>query len=654
MRHGLRVLVLFLVLVLVGPGIGSAFSATLADQYDLIRKAINNSLKGPVPETKPIEDPVHQWLFLKAYCDSPKHPLIDCGNVPKAPPKSLMLDYDHKKAVWNPERELEKKRTEFDINHIPTIALAPDESLSIVIKDTNPLLYAVSEGEVKEENIAPLAELQKLANLLSGDLSAGLRIQAERPLTTQELTQHTQRLTATKAKIPGDDPASALVENIRKKLEELRSGIEKVKNLASCVTTQTYRATIFLQEVESGSSVPTYEIVSTNCKGPTPSLDKISKAYLDLSEKYQNTLEARAKCLPLFDAYQAVIAGDSKKPKQVLAAVEHFLAMPEQDSACENAACRDSPGSTCSLEPILPLAREAEATNDTKALDGALNKLRTERSIIIQSLVAYLQETDSSFAEVEKILKERETITATTTRLEIFNRRVQETMIAPAEPCAGGEHTVCVSSTFLAPFIFVSNGTRSVRWDKNQTRPIKIVKNSPYGGHIVAVRATDVTTQVKVKDYSNTFWSVSAGIVFTKLKDPTYAAATDPSNPSQSVIGVEDQESRAGKFALFGNVDVFCLILSDCPAAIAPLDLQLGAGIDTKISSVFVGLSYPLMKSARLGAGYTWQRVTALRDQSVGDPIKNKGDIKTHDAIDGAWYLSLSLSLGSLKFFTGD
>jgi hypothetical protein len=88
------------------------------------------------------------------------------------------------------------------------------------------------------------------------------------------------------------------------------------------------------------------------------------------------------------------------------------------------------------------------------------------------------------------------------------------------------------------------------------------------------------------------------------------------------------------------------------PQSLTALGLQIGAGLDTGNPAFFWGVSYGLGKYIRIGYGETSQRVKTLKDgQTVGSPVVDKDAIKTRQEFRNDHYLSLTISIGSLKFF---
>jgi hypothetical protein len=83
-----------------------------------------------------------------------------------------LLQYSHRDDNW---REVSfSENTEEDANGIPTVFRSHKLDLAVVITDTNPLLYEVRAGEVKEADIPLVADLKAFASLLGTGLAGAV------------------------------------------------------------------------------------------------------------------------------------------------------------------------------------------------------------------------------------------------------------------------------------------------------------------------------------------------------------------------------------------------------------------------------------------------------------------------------------------------
>src|SRR6476661_7645921 len=123
-----------------------------------------------------VDDPrreAFRWYVLRERCRVSGAPDY-CKDIEGVAPDRpvLVLTYDHSTARWNLEGTKPQSRSSLDANGRPTVYAGSQDSVLVVITNSNPLLYGGSVGEVKEEEIAQIAVLQSLMTGLGSALQS--------------------------------------------------------------------------------------------------------------------------------------------------------------------------------------------------------------------------------------------------------------------------------------------------------------------------------------------------------------------------------------------------------------------------------------------------------------------------------------------------
>jgi hypothetical protein len=541
--------------------------------------------------------------------------------------KTLRLAYDHTASAWmRPEGKL-GKRTEFDINSVPTIALSHGERLFAIVQNTNPLLYAVSSGEVKQENIEQLADLQKLAGLLGGNISAVLSSRA--------------------SAAGGPAPFDADIM----KLQAVAQDLKRAQCISEAATRYAFNAVSFIQAIENGGDSE-YELSSTDaffstmCKGVSVGQQEFTAAWLQL---LQDQAVVGGYCVEVFDALAALLDADPSKPNEVRQAVLSY------DAALQNPKCSFvKEGGSTSIDSVLRFQNLNPITNalnsgTTAEVTHQLEVARAQFGVNVRAMQTLVKSGGEALTQlivgggaVRKSLATR----------EVFRNRVLGALTTVPASCTKapiGTATSCAGSSGVVRLIVVSSGPTKVTWDKLQSHPIKIVVDSTYAADVIAVRPTTVETSYKAKSVASSAWDIGVAVTKTDLSSPVFGVGKNAAN--ETVIAVTDEETRSGKLSLMFNYLPLRQLFPDRANAVTALGLQVGAGVDSGNPAFFWGISYGLGRYVRIGWGETSQRVRVLRGQTVGDKVPDKDAIQTRQKFANSHYFSLTISIGSLKFF---
>jgi hypothetical protein len=92
-----------------------------------------------------------------------------CGQNIEVP---LWIEYDHRTGKWARGPALAESRVDFTSNSRPEVKVGRNQELGVVVKETNPTLFAVRQGKVTETDIEELANLKTFFSSLGGALAS--------------------------------------------------------------------------------------------------------------------------------------------------------------------------------------------------------------------------------------------------------------------------------------------------------------------------------------------------------------------------------------------------------------------------------------------------------------------------------------------------
>lgn len=156
---------------------------------------------------------------------------------------------------------------------------------------------------------------------------------------------------------------------------------------------------------------------------------------------------------------------------------------------------------------------------------------------------------------------------------------------------------------------------------------------------------------------------IGFGVVYTTITDPTFGAVH--ANKDTQVIGRTSEDSRSGAIVILGSLRLISAFAPNSKPRWAEFCLDLGAGLDVKKPSLFLGVSVEILRYARIGFGQTWQVVTRLDDglqeaqygsdglpiPGTGTTLLSTGDIRTRNTVTSRPYVSLTFAVDALPFF---
>jgi hypothetical protein len=573
-------------------------------------------------------DDFNARLFLLiAYCRS-NGTGVDCSAVNKwsTPPT---LTFDHNQRDWVADASL-APRTQEDVNGIPTVSVGRQEEVVAVVDHTNPLLYSAAGGNVTLQPIEQFSDLQKLAGLIGGNVSALLQVRA------------------------AEGAVLGMSGGTLKEAADLFADAGKAyvaaQDLTDCVALHVQAATNFVQAVELGRTgqyprdPPSCQNVTVNgaaVRALTPSLagaravlarrcSTLTESVAALLETDPTDTKAVSKALEKYEAakvdpncaaWQTPPDVVTEVDTKIIDRIKHELALPSPDLP---ALFQDLTGAPPGSD-VPELARMVKAV---KAVEDPLVKL-------LASLPAFGKAAEN---------------------LDGFRERLLRNVTSNLVPCDGDASKRCVPQDAVASAIVVPGGaTRVTRWESVHTRPIKIAIDSPYSGDLRSVRPP-VETSYNLRSSLASIFDVGVSVTKTDLQSPVFGAVrVDDGDGNlandKKVVGIVDQEGQSGKLAVMLNV-VPLRLWNKAPTWLQPLGIQIGAGADSSKPGLFGGFSYGLGKYARIGWGWTSQRVSTLRDETPeGKQIADASEIRKRQKYQEDHYWSLMVSVRALRLF---
>ncbi|HEX7154056.1 MAG TPA: hypothetical protein VF618_21390 [Thermoanaerobaculia bacterium] len=610
MRHTTTAFAIAALLITSVMFAASPSDADVLAVYNAVRTEVCTGA-GVTPCPPAFDKPEQQRYFVTRYCainaGSPA-----CATVP-AWPTIPTLELDHVTRTWTVTGGL-ADRTERDINGIPTVSLARDEQIITVVVNTNPLLYGASAGEIKQENIEQLADLQKLAGLLGTTFAAVL---------------------PGAAVAASDHPFEVAAKNV---IRDVGSTIPDAQCLGDALTRQAFEISSFIQSVEVNRQAE-YVVTPPDCGGRALTPQNIRDI---TAQTFGVSAVAKSFCPAAIDAAVALLEGDEST---IDAAVQAYF-----DAAASIHCVRfgtplidDQGGQITPLKSTLE-RRVINRIRNTPT-DGRKAILKTVKDEDLAALKRLKNVLSMSIDASGKLITASAAMNKAALQVERFRVRLLQNVLRPPHPCGAAPALRCSGQEDVARFIVIPNNASNLRWDKINPQPIKVAADSPFAADVVPSRPATVETSFRAKAVGSRAWDLGVAVTATRLKSPTFGV-------QDGAIAIADEESRAGNLAMMFNYLPFRIATPNAPEYLQRLGAQVGAAVDTKKPAFFWGISYGLGPYIRLGWGGTSQRITELRGQSIGDPVPNKEAIRTRQGFANSHYWSLTVSINSLKFFT--
>jgi len=562
----------------------------------------------------------YRWWVLQQRCrlaDAPEY----CKGIDTLEPGRpvMVLVYDHSSARWDLEGTRTDTRSSLDANGRPTVYAGTHDSLLVVITNTNPLIYGSSVGEVKEEEIAQLGALQALMTALGTALQSGLTIAGQR--LTEAPPAPTRVLSGIDLSV-AEAIAQVVAERQRRVLlltDETLATKHAIDAIARCRDAMV----AVLQQLELGH--PTvYSCTTPQQRGPGSSRSITA----NLRQRYDD----------------AVWLGADYKP-----AIARFFALLQMASPSR-------PGVAAAIADIERTLREAPSDGGPPVLLALVSEVRAalDRIAHAADVDAALGQEARRFANLDRALEldagEKKLATAVDS---VLAKAAEINLAAAVLDAAERRYADNLLGGVPRTWFEVSPPSNDVSWDVIRTYPISLAADAPYTSHVALAHPAKAATSYSLASTSSRLFGVDVGVTATNVVDYEFGAVADPQHPKQKVVGQTGETNRSGQFGIF--LDYWIVQRWSERAAAWPVrpGLQVGAAVSTDHPAFHAGGALEVARYARFGGGVTFQRVTRLNGQHVGDPIESSDDIRTHDQFERGWYVSFAFALDSLSLFGG-
>jgi hypothetical protein len=540
----------------------------------------------------------------------------------------------------------------------PEIALRTKEQLLTFIVHTNPLIFTADRSATAEALIDNLATLQTLASLLGSVAGAGLQVRG------QDLAN-----LAFRAADPKSDTA-AMAQDYRRRIG--RRDLLGIRKLVNSSVSQ-----------ELIDLIPLADAYQQELKNLSGTLD--DKPVTELAAEAR-TLAAKIDAInngQLIAWLQAVESNIplNHRPAPPQVATYDQLAVSFQDIAQKRTAlaqvalpCFDTIGAIASM--VLTKRTPLVGVGSTQALDAFF---KTGREVIQNMQNDHCSPSQASAATdlVEWLLRypptadgvgdpgERAVLEALTDTMAPFGKRAAEQSAAleTSKKILDSQSSVFPALAQVQQFlgradglggIDPADGVIEVRrssftgdtivWSKQRTDTVEVAVDESLKGKITLRHPEKAEGSFIARRKFSDGLEADFAVIKTELFSSTFEAKDeDGEDGGTSKIQETDRTTRSGKVAVMAS---YRFPLGG-GFALGP---QLGAGVDTSDASLFLGLSLR-WRFLALGGGTTFQKVTRLRGQEVGQILDEGVALKTHDKFKSKLYFSLAITITDLPFF---
>jgi hypothetical protein len=561
-----------------------------------------------------------RWYVLQQRCRLTDRPAY-CKDIDAVQPGQpvMVLTYDHSAARWDLDGTKTETRSSLDANGRPTVYAASQDSLLVVITNSNPLIYGSSVGEVKEEEIAQLAALQSLMTGL------GTAIQGWLTMTGQRLTEapspSARTLTGIEQSVA--DAIDAVAAERERRVLLLSDESLATKHAIDRVSRCREAMVAVVQQLEVG--YPTaYSCRPLQQAVPSPPRSVTAA----LNERYDDAVWFGADMKPAIVRFLALL----QLPSPTSAAVANRVADVRQALAGMPSQNASSVLGALVGEIQAALDRLARATD----IDAALG-LEARRFANLDRALELDPAELKLVTAVDGVLAKAADINLAAAVLAAAERRYADNLL-------GGLPRM---------WFEVTPPSNDVSWDVIRTYPVSVVADAPYAKQVALAHPAKSASSYALASTSSRLFGVDIGVTATNVVDREFSAVADPANPKQKVIGQTGETNRSGQFGVFLDYWIVQRWHEAAEGWSVRPGLQIGAALSGDNPAVHAGGVFEVARYARFGAGVTFQRVTRLDGQQVGDSIDSRDDISTRDRFERGWYVSFAFALDSLSLFGG-
>ncbi|HET7695217.1 MAG TPA: hypothetical protein VFK57_05865 [Vicinamibacterales bacterium] len=588
------------------------------------------------------------WLILNYVCDRATWGTTDpCVRFKQSRGGALILNL--KSNAWTAEWEQASHPLTFDVTGAPTLRLRPGDArpLKILVEEISPIVYSAAPGVPKEDDLSVIAGLksflalagtgiQGLVQTLTFSAAEGLAPSPPKPATPP-----TEGIAPLGKKVPPPPPQAPrectvappdvreAAEQVTRRLEQLVEVGSAMRTLEKALDALAGARTAFIhaaQQAEDGKRVTAAQLVAPNLSDLTRAYDSFDAATRALTE----STDRLAACQPLLNAYATMLGApaDGRIVRDLAGRVAGVGGCTDAGVSGLRTALRAS--AALLADPVIADPGVCTAAR----LKPILETHRDAMKPLVERLFNARQVEEKVWAAIDKAAGARREVLA---GADVLTRQVQRAR----------RHTW--DNTLIRSLV-VTRPNPALAWNKVQSHEIVLTADSPYVKEISLARAAVEKRAYKLESAVGQILGYGIGLIYTPLHESTYTAVARPGT-STKVIAETKRETRAGDLAAF----VTYRFMEHRPArrTVQPT-ADFGVGITSDRPAFFLGLGLEVFRAARLGFGWSPQRVTRLADGQTPNvtEVSSTDDIRTVKRFATRnYYVSVTFALDSLSLF---
>jgi hypothetical protein len=556
-----------------------------------------------------------------------------------------VLNFDVRNKVWEAWWEQKRLDLKFDVAGVPTLRLKPKDArpLNILVSNISPLAYSAKPGTPKEEDLAVVAGLKTFVSLVGTGVQALIQtasysvaagaperlpeigpldnVSAIRPLGAPSAPPPAKP-TKLVCKIPDPDvaPVAKLLSARNTALVDINSQIRSLETELDAVTSARDKYVRAIQLAEDGKRVAATELVAA----PIMNIEKAYDRVGEVTQKLVRETDQLASCQPVLTNYVALLS--STNNRGVLTALVAEV---------------KSTATACSV-PTLQEAVIANAEKLTACAEATPPELETALKLHSGVMKAPIERLLNARSAEEKVWQALDKIRSSKEEVlggvNTLNRQVQR----------GQVHTW--NGTLLTE-LSVTRPNPRLGWSKVQSHSVVVKTDTPYAKTVSLSLGAEEKYEYKLESATGRILGYGIGVVYTPLQESTWSAVSVPGTTTK-VIAETKRESRAGDLGAFLTYR-FMEHWGNAPR-VQPI-LEFGAAVNADHPAFFLGSGFELFRAARVGIGWSPQRVSVLSPSQTANEtvVASNDDIKTERRFDTSnWYVSFAFALDSLTLFS--
>jgi len=579
------------------------------------------------------------WLVVREACRMPQN-TQNCRAFREL--QGGVLIHDFKSDSWMAQWESESYPLKFDVAGVPTLRLKPRRASAVKIMVTNisPLTYSALAGTPTEADLAIISDLKTFLGFAGTGIQALLKTPAsltldaarqsiEDVLTSSPVALSREVGPAAKRATPPTEcvieppDVGPLSEAVAKRFELLAAlqgemgQLETVLDKLATAREQFIRAA---QTAEDGRKVTRSEL-DVSVPDVLAAYDSFEKADGARSRFAAHTAVLQS-CQPILGAYALLIG--APPDASVLSALAAQVAGTEGCSELSETL-------KANAKFLANLGNKACAPKLKAAMEVHLGAMKP----LVDRLLKAKDVEDKVWQALDKVRAARKDVLVGTQTLSRQRTKGLRYMW-------GNE---------LIRALVITRPNPELKWSKVQSHSILMKADTPYVKELTLARGTEEKREYKIASATGQILGYGVGVIYTPLYESTWKAVAVPGTDTK-VIAEADRETRAGDLA--GFLSYRFLEHGLRKDRVRP-SVDFGVGLTSDRPAFFLGMSAEILRAARIGFGWTPQRVSKLAEgQRVNETIvTNSDDIRTVKRFDASrYYLSFTFALDGLSLFT--